>query len=152
MGADTASTVGRATGGGRGSASDGFGQRAATMGSRSSVTYGVFVGSAKSGHAIRRARGSSGTGGFKARNQDRLAFTTARSVLFIHRFLVRAYSTKEAQNTSYMILQTNNKSPATDRVSSQTIPQLAIHHVSARAQRIILGPGLDLSSSILGDT
>ena len=49
------------------------------------VTYGVFVGSAKSGHAMRRARGSSGTGGFKARNQDRLAFAIARSVLFIHR-------------------------------------------------------------------
>ena len=49
------------------------------------VTYGVIVGSAKSGHAMRRARGSSGTGGFKARNQDQLAFATARSVLFIHR-------------------------------------------------------------------
>ena len=49
------------------------------------VTYGVIVGSAKSGHAMRRVRGSSGTGSFKARNQDRLAFATARSVLFIHR-------------------------------------------------------------------
>ena len=53
--------------------------------SRSHVTYGVIVGSAKSGHAMRRARGSSGTGGFKARNQDRLAFATVRSKIFIHR-------------------------------------------------------------------
>ena len=85
MGTDTASTVGQATGGGRDSASDGFGQRAATIGSRSSVMYWVIVGSTKSGHAMRRARGSSGAGGFTARNQDRLAFATARSVLFIHR-------------------------------------------------------------------
>ena len=85
MGVDTASTVGQATGGSRGSASGGFGQRAATMGSRSSVTYGVIVGSTKSGHAMRRARESGRTGVFKARNQDRLSFTTARSVLFIHR-------------------------------------------------------------------
>ena len=85
MGADTVNTVGQATGGGRDSASNGFGQRAATMGSRSSVTYGVIMGSAKLGHAMQRARGLSRTGGFKARNQDQLAFATARSMLFIHR-------------------------------------------------------------------
>ena len=36
--------------------------------------------------------------------------------------MVHAYSTKETQNTSYMTLQTNSKSPATDWVSSQATP------------------------------
>ena len=43
------------------------------------------MGSAKSGHASCQARGSSGMGSFKARNQDQLAFATAQSMLFIHR-------------------------------------------------------------------
>ena len=60
------------------------------------VTYGVIVGSAKSGHAMRWARGSSRTGGFKAKNQDQLAFATARSMLFIHRlWYTRTVQTKQ---------------------------------------------------------
>ena len=84
--------------------------------------YRVIMGSAKSGHAMRQAKGIEQDRQFQG-EEPRLAGVCHSSIHVIYTYvMVCAYSTKEMRNTSYMTLQTNIKSLVTDWISSQHPP------------------------------
>ena len=90
-----------ATGDKQCSASDGFGRRAVTIGSRSSVTYGFTRVRAKSGHAVVRARRSGGDWGFKAGTKIGWGFATARSVYLYQSRSTRIYYKRQEKYIIY---------------------------------------------------